>query len=198
MALKKPEMERTLSSVGKPFPGCEMRLVDDDDNDVPAGTPGEIVFSSDCMAKGYWDKPNETKELLKNGWMHTGDIGRLDEDGYLYIVDRKKDLIVSGGENISSKEIEDVIYAHPAVQECAVIGVPSYQWGKEVKAVVALREGMTATPEEIINHCAEHVGGFKKPKSVEIWAELPKNPVGKIMKREVREKFWADRERRVH
>lgn len=198
IALKKPGMERILASVGKPFPGCEMRLVDDDDNDVPAGTPGEIVFCSDCMAEGYWNKPEETKELLKNGWMHTGDIGRLDEDGYLYIVDRKKDLIISGGENISSREIEDVIYTHPAVLECTVIGVPSDKWGEEVKAVVALREGMMATSEEIMNHCAEHLGGFKKPKSVEIWPELPKNPVGKILKREVREKFWAGRERRVH
>jgi len=197
-ALKEPGMERILSSVGKPFPGCEMRLVADNDNDVPVGTPGEILFRSDYMIAGYWNKPEETKELLKNGWMHTGDIGRLDKDGYLYIVDRKKDLIVSGGENISSKEIEDVIYSHPAVLECAVIGVPSEKWGEEVKAVVALRKGMAATPGEIINHCAQHLGGFKKPKSVEIWDELPKNPVGKIMKREVREKFWAGRERRVH
>ena len=118
--------------------------------------------------------------------MHTGDIGRLDEDGYLYIVDRKKDLIISGGENISSKEIEDVIYTHPAIMECAVIGVPSDKWGEEVKAVVALREGMKATSDDIMNHCAEHLGGFKKQKSVEIWAGLPKNPVGKIMKRELR------------
>jgi len=197
-ALKEPGMERILSSVGKPFPGCEMRLVDDSDNDVPAGTPGEIVFRSNCMIEGYWNNPEETKELLKSGWMHTGDIGRLDENGYLYIVDRKKDLIVSGGENISSKEIEDVIYTHPAVMECAVIGVPSDKWGEEVKVVVALREGMKATSDDIMNHCAEHLGGFKKPKSVEIWAGLPKNPVGKILKREVREKFWVGRERRVY
>jgi len=197
IALREPEKERILSSVGKPLPSCQMRLVDDNDNDVPLGERGEIIFRSDCMIEGYWNKPEETEQAMKNGWLHTGDIGRVDEDGYLYIVDRKKDLIISGGENIASKEVEDVIYTHPAVLECAVIGVPSERWGEEVKAIVALRRGMTATSEEIINHCAEHLGGFKKPKSVEIWVELPKNPVGKIMKKELREKYWAARDRRV-
>jgi acyl-CoA synthetase (AMP-forming)/AMP-acid ligase II len=168
-----------------------MRLVDDNDNDVPLGGMGEIIFHSDHIIEGYWNKLEETEQALKNGWLHTGDIGKLDEDGYLYIVDRKKDLIISGGENISSKEVEDVIYAHPAVLECAVIGVPSERWGEEVKAIVALRKGMTATSEEIIDYCVEHLGGFKKPKSVEIRDELPKNPVGKIMKKELREKYWA-------
>lgn len=197
IALREPEKERILSSVGKPFPSCQMRLIDDNDNDVPLGERGEIIFRSDCMIEGYWNKPEETEQAMKNGWLHTGDIGRVDEDGYLYIVDRKKDLIISGGENIASKEVEDVIYTHPAVLECAVIGVPSERWGEEVKAIVALRRGMTATSEEIINHCAEHLGGFKKPQSVEIWVELPKNPVGKIMKKELRERYWATRDRRV-
>jgi len=197
-ALSEPGKEYILSSVGKPLPGCEMRLVDDDDNDVPPGEPGEIVFRSDCLIEGYWNEPEETAELLRNGWMHTGDIGRLDEEGYLYIVDRKKDIIVSGGENISSKEIEEVVYAHPTVLECAVIGVPSDKWGEEVKAVVVLKRGMTATPEEIVDFCGERLGGFKKPKSVEIWDELPKNPGGKILKREMREKFWGGHEKRVH
>ena len=169
-----------------------------DSNDVPQGTPGEVIFHSKCLIEGYWNKPEETEELLKNGWVHTGDIGKLDEDGYLYLVDRKKDIIVSGGENISSKEVEEVVYCHPAVLECAVIGVPSDTWGEEVKAVVTLKADMSATPEEIMDYCAERLGGFKKPRSVEIWEELPKNPVGKILKKEVREKFWAGHGKRVH
>jgi len=197
-ALTEPGKENLLASVGKLLPGCEMRLVDDDDNDVPHGTPGEVIFHSKCLIEGYWNKPEETEELLKNGWVHTGDIGKLDEDGYLYLVDRKKDIIVSGGENISSKEVEEVVYCHPAVLECAVIGVPSDKWGEEVKAVVTLKAGMSATPEEIMDYCAERLGGFKKPRSVEIWEELPKNPVGKILKKEVREKFWAGHGKRVH
>jgi long-chain acyl-CoA synthetase len=198
LAVTDPSREKLLDSVGKPLPGCQMRIVDDDDNDVSPGEAGEIVFQSEAIIEGYWNKPEETAELLRNGWLHTGDIGKLDEDGYLYIVDRKKDLIISGGENIASKEVEAVLYQYPAVLECAVIGVPSDDWGEEVKAIVSLREGMTASPEEIISFSAERLGGFKKPRSVEIWDELPKNPVGKILKREIREKYWAGREKKVH
>ncbi|MFH0941508.1 MAG: long-chain-fatty-acid--CoA ligase [Chloroflexota bacterium] len=198
LAITDPTREKILGSVGKPLPGCRMRIVDDDDKDVPPGEAGEIVFRSDAIIEGYWNKPEETAELLRGGWLHTGDIGKLDADGYLYIVDRKKDLIISGGENIASKEVETVIYGHPAVLECAVIGVPSEAWGEDVKAIVALKEGMSATPEEIIKFSSERLGGFKKPKSVEIWDELPKNPIGKILKREMREKYWAGREKRVH
>lgn len=198
LALREPGKEEILSSAGKPIPGCKMRIVDDNDVEVPVGTMGEITFHSQVLIEGYWNKPEETKQTLKNGWLHTGDLAKMDEYGYVHILDRKKDIIVSGGENIASKEVEDIIYSHPAVLECAVIGVPSEKWGEGVKAIVVLREGMTATEEDIINYCTERMAGFKKPKSVEIWTELPKNPVGKIMKKELREKYWAGRERRVH
>jgi acyl-CoA synthetase (AMP-forming)/AMP-acid ligase II len=198
LAITDPSKERILASVGKPLPGCRLRIVDDDDKDMPKGQPGEIIFKSDAIIEGYWNKPEATADLLRNGWLHTGDIGKVDEDGYVYIVDRKKDMIISGGENIASKEVEAVIYGHPAVFECAVIGVPSEAWGEDVKAIVSLKEGMTATPEEIIAFATERLGGFKRPKTLEIWADLPKNPVGKILKREMREKYWAGLEKRVH
>lgn len=198
LAITDPSKEKILGSVGKPLPGCCMRIVDDDNKDVPPGEPGEIVFRSDAIIEGYWNKPEETAELLRGGWLHTGDIGKVDANGYVYIVDRKKDLIISGGENIASKEVEAVIYGHPAVLECAVVGVPSEAWGEDVKAVVSLKSGMSTTAEEIIKFASERLGGFKKPKSLEIWPELPKNPVGKILKREIREKYWAGHEKRVH
>jgi acyl-CoA synthetase (AMP-forming)/AMP-acid ligase II len=118
-------------------------------------------------------------------------MGRMDEEGYVYILDRKKDIIVSGAENISARDVENVILAHPAVQECAVIGVPSEKWGEEVKAIVVSRQGMTVTPEEIIEYCRDKMAGFKRPKSAEIWQELPKNPSGKILKREIRQRYRA-------
>jgi acyl-CoA synthetase (AMP-forming)/AMP-acid ligase II len=164
---------------------------------VPRGEQGEIVFRSEALIAGYWNKPEATAELIQNGWLHSGDIGREDADGYIYIVDRKKDLIISGGENIASKEVENVIYSHPAVAECAVIGVPSEAWGEEVKAVISLRRGMSVSEAEIIDLCAEKLGRFKKPRSVEFREDLPKNPVGKILKREIREEYWAGRDRRV-
>jgi len=196
-AVTEPGKDYLLSSVGKPLPGCQMRLVNDDDQDVPPGQPGEIVFRSDAVIEGYWNRPDETAELLKGGWMHTGDIGRLDEEGYLYIVDRKKDVIVSGGEKIASKEVESVAYQHPAVLEAAVVGVPSQQWGEEPKLVVSLKPGAKATTEELLEFCAERLGGYKRPKTVEIWPDLPKNPAGKILKREIRDKYWAGRQKKV-
>ena len=196
-AITEPGKEYLLSSVGKVLPGCEMRIVDDDDNDVPPGTPGEIVFRGLSIIDGYWNNPEASAELLRNGWMHTGDIGKQDSDGYLYLVDRKKDIIVSGGENISSVEVEEVIYGHPAVLECAVIGVPSEEWGETVKAVVSLKRDAAATPEEIMEFCIGRMGDFKRPRSVEVWPELPKSPVGKILKKEIKEKYWAGRDKRI-
>jgi acyl-CoA synthetase (AMP-forming)/AMP-acid ligase II len=163
-----------------------LKIVDDNDNEVSAGTMGEIYFRTKTTVERYWKKPEETAETFKAGWFHTGDMGRMDEEGYVYILDRKKDIIVSGAENISARAVEDVIYAHPAVLECAVIGVPSEKWGEEVKAIVVPRQGMTVTPEEIIEHCRDKMAGFKRPKSAEIWQELPKNPTGKILKKEIR------------
>jgi len=159
---------------------------------------GEICFSTKGMPDRYWKKPEETAETFKNGWFHTGDMGRMDEEGYIYILDRKKDVIISGAENISAREVEEVIYTHPAVQECAVIGVPSEKWGEEVKALVVPRQGMTFTPEEIIEYCQDKMAGYKRPRSAEVWQELPKNPSGKILKKELRERYWIGEKRRVN
>ena len=176
-----------LASAGRAIINYEVKIVDDDDNDVPIGDIGEITVKSEAMMKGYWQLPEQTEEKLKNGWLHTGDLGKMDEDGYVYIVDRKDDMIISGGINIYPREIEEVLYAHPAILEAQVIGVSDDYWGESVKAVVALKEGMAATAEEIIKFCGEHLAGFKKPKSVEFWKELPKSPQGKILKRVIRE-----------
>jgi long-chain acyl-CoA synthetase len=178
-----------LASAGRAIINYEVKIVDDDDNDVPIGDIGEIAVKSEAMMKGYWQLPEQTEEKLKNGWLHTGDLGKMDEDGYVYIVDRKDDMIISGGINIYPREIEEVLYAHPAILEAQVIGVNDDYWGESVKAVVALKEGMAATTEEIIKFCGEHLAGFKKPKSVEFWKELPKSPQGKILKRVIREAF---------
>jgi len=197
-ALSDPSKEYILNSAGKPILGCVLKIVDDNGNEVPVNTMGEVCFGSRGVVKRYWNKPEETAETFKAGWFHTGDMGRMNEEGYLYILDRKKDIIVSGAENISARDVENVICTHPMVQECAVIGVPSEKWGEEVKAIVVPRQGMTVTPEEIIEHCRDKMAGYKRPKSAEIWKELPKNPSGKILKREVRERYWAGDKRRVH
>ena len=189
IALKEPGKERILFSVGKPLLGCQMRLVDDNDNDVPLGGMGEIIFHSDHIIEGYWNKPEETEQALKNGWLHTGDIGKLDEDGYLYIVDRKKDMIITGGENVYTREVEEVLYTHPLIAEAAVIGVPDPRWGEAIKAVVALDPGAIASEREIIGFCRKKIGGFKCPKSVDFIHELPKNPAGKILKKELKKRF---------
>ena len=188
-ALSSPDKEHILNSAGRPILGCTMKIVDENDKEIPVGTMGEICFHNNTIVDEYWNKPEETAETFKDGWYHTGDMGKLDEEGYLYILDRKKDIIVSGGENVSSRDVEDVILTHSTVLECAAIGVPSERWGEEVKVIVVLRQGMTVTPEEIIDYCQDKMAGYKRPKSVEIWEELPKNPSGKILKKEIRAKY---------
>lgn len=169
----------------------EIRVVDDNDNDVPTGEVGEIIGKSEAMMIGYWQMPEETEKKLKNGWLHTGDLGRLDEDGYVYIVERKNDLIISGGVNIYPREIEEVLYRHPAVSEASVIGLPDEHWGEVAKAVIVLREGATVTEGEVIEFCGKHLASFKKPKSVDFWKEFPKSPQGKILKKEIRKQYGA-------
>jgi acyl-CoA synthetase (AMP-forming)/AMP-acid ligase II len=176
-------------SVGRAYPGVDLRIVDENDNDVPIGEAGEIVFRGDLTMKGYWKAPESNLEVFKGGWVHTGDIGKFDQDGYLYLVDRKKDMIVSGGTNIFSKEVEEVINEHPAVAESAVIGVPDEHWGEVVKAIVMLREGTTLTQDELLEFCKDKMGSYKRPKSVEFVTEFPRNPTGKILKPILREKY---------
>ena len=194
-ALKeKPEL---LLSAGRPLVGTELRVVDEDDNPLPNGQIGEIIARGPQLMRGYWNLPDESAEALKGGWMHTGDAGVMDDEGYIYIQDRVKDMIVSGGENIYPRVIEEVLFKHPAIADAAVIGVPDEQWGETVKAIVVLREGMTATEEEIIDFCRDKLGGYERPRSVDFVAVLPRNPTGKVLKRELREPYWTGRKRRV-
>lgn len=188
-----------LASAGQPVFTVEVKIVDLDDQEVPPGTIGEIAARGPNIMAGYWNKPEETAYALRGGWMHTGDMGYLDDDGFLYVVDRTKDMIVSGGENIYSVEVEKIIYQHPAVATCAVIGIPDEKWGEAVHAVVVPRQGQTITSEEIIAYCHQYIAGYKCPRSVEIRQEpLPMSSTGKILKRELRAPFWEGKTRAVN
>jgi long-chain acyl-CoA synthetase len=189
--LDRPEKEqRKLASAGRPDIGVQVRIVDDQGSDVEPGEVGEIILRSKHMMVGYWHKPEETRETLVNGWLHSGDMGYYDEEGYIYIADRKKDMIISGGENVYPREVEEVLYRHPAVMEAAVIGVPDPYWVEKVHAVVTTKEGASTSAEELIAFCKKHIAGYKAPKSVELVDSLPKNAAGKILKRELRAKYW--------
>ena len=196
--LDRPEKEqRKLMSAGRPDIGVQVRIVDDDSNDVEPGVVGEITVRSKQVMVEYWHKPQETQANVVNGWLHTGDMGYYDDEGYIYIVDRKKDMIISGGENVYPREVEEILYLHPSVLEVAVIGVPDPYWVERVHAVVTTKKGASATAEELIAFCKKHIAGYKAPKSVEFVDSLPKNPAGKILKRELREKYWANQKRGV-
>jgi long-chain acyl-CoA synthetase len=190
---KSPREQQRLLSCGRPSLGVHVRIVDENGNDVPVGELGEIIAKSHHITCEYWKKPDETKKAIVDGWFHTGDIGRYDEDGYIYIVDRKKDMIVSGGENIFPREIEEVLYRHPAILECAVFGIPDPKWVECVHAVVSFRIGTSATPAELIEFCKANMARYKAPKSIEILPELPKGATGKILKREMKSKYWDSR-----
>lgn len=191
---EKPEL---LLSAGRPLIGTQIRIVDEDDNPVPNGTVGEIVARGPQIMKGYWNKPEATDEALRGGWMHTGDAGMMDGEGFIFIQDRVKDMIVSGGENVYPREVEEVLFKHPAVADAAVIGVPDPSWGEAVKAIVVLRQGEQATQEDLMEFCRGRLAGFKRPRTIDFAAELPRNPSGKVLKRQLREPFWAGRGRRV-
>jgi long-chain acyl-CoA synthetase len=186
--LGKPE-EKRLSSVGQPDVGVQVRIVDEPGNDVNPGEMGEIIVRSKHMMLEYWNKPDDTANTIIGGWLHTGDIGCYDERGYVYIVDRKKDMIITGGENVYPREVEEILYRHPSVQEVAVIGIPDPYWVEKVHAVVVLKKGAGCTADELIALCKKNMAGYKAPKSVEFIDSLPKNPSGKILKRELREKY---------
>jgi acyl-CoA synthetase (AMP-forming)/AMP-acid ligase II len=186
-----------LSSCGRPYPLISVAILDEDGQPVPAGDKGEICVRGDLVMKGYYNAPEKTAETIVDGWLHTGDVGHLDEDGYLHITDRKKDLIISGGVNVYPQEIEQVIWSHPAVQDCVVIGVPDLEWGEAVKAVVELNDGMRVSDSELMALCKKRLGSVKAPKSVDFVSMLPRSPNGKVLKREVRERYWAGRENRV-
>jgi len=190
--------EERLSSCGKPTLMCQLRLVGEDDGDVPPGGEGEIAVKTPNMMNGYLNKPEETAQTMRNGWLHTGDIGRRDEEGYVYILDRKKDMVISGGWNIYPKEIEATIHEHHAVADVAVIGVPDPKWGEALKAVVVLHSGKKATAEEIIQFCKERKGSIKAPKSVDFVDQIPLTSVGKHDKKGLRELYWHGEKRRVH
>lgn len=180
---------RRLSSIGKPLPDVEVRIVDEEGNDVPVGQVGEIVARGPRLMKGYWKREEATRQTIRGGWLYTGDLGYMDEDGYIYLAGRAKDFIKRGGEMISPEEVEQVLMSHPAVDDAAVIGVPDEEWGERVRAVVVLKPGASVTEEELIEFCRQRLASFKKPESVVFVEELPRNPMGKVLKRVLREKY---------
>lgn len=187
-----------VRSCGKPFSTVQIRVVDAEGRDLPVGQVGQIITRSPQTMKGYWNLPEETAQAIRDGWFYTGDAGYLDEDGYLYIHDRVKDMIISGGENIYPAEVENVLFNHPAVADVAVIGVPDEQWGEAVKAIVVKKPDVEVTADELIAFAKQHIAGYKAPKSVDFVEALPRNASGKILKRELRAPYWAGRERQVN
>src|SRR3954449_5756402 len=180
-----PDKERKPGSIGTPIDGVEMKVVDDDGNEVEQGEVGEVVIKGHNIMKGYWNKPDATAEAIKDGWFHSGDMGQVDEDGYFFIVDRKKDLIIRGGYNVYPREVEEALYEHPAVQEVAVVGVPDDRLGEEVGAAVVLKSGEDVSTDELREYVKGEVANYKYPRKIWLVDELPKGPTGKILKREV-------------
>lgn len=193
-----PEKEKKIfSSAGRPTFHAQVRLVDDNGKDVPPGEPGEIIVRCANMMTGYFKNPEATAETIKEGWLYTGDIAKQDDEGFLYIVDRKKDMIVSGGFNIYPREIEDVLFEHPAVKSAAVFGVPHDKWGEEVKALVVLKKEMSSTEEELVQFVKARKGSLVAPKSVEFCDSIPLTNLGKVDKKTIRSRFWKDKDRMV-
>ncbi len=188
-----------LGSCGQAIMGVQLKIVDEDDNEVAPGEVGELCARGDNVMLGYWQQPEMTAQAMRNGWLHTGDGARMDEEGFVFIVDRVKDMIISGGENVYSAEVEDAVYQHEAVAECAVIGIPHEKWGEQVHAIIRLHDGQEADEQAIIDHCHTLIAAFKCPRSVEFRAEpLPLSGAGKILKAQLREPFWAGEEKAVH
>jgi acyl-CoA synthetase (AMP-forming)/AMP-acid ligase II len=187
-----------LLSCGRSCPGVDVRVVDESGKDVPSGQPGELVVRGANVMHGYWNSPDQTQLAFRQGMFRTGDIGYQDADGFVYILDRLKDMIVTGGENVYSGEVEAVIYQHPAVRETAVFGIPDPQWGELVMACVVLKPGATVGVDELIAHCRRFLAGYKIPRRIELSpGELPKSGSGKILKKDLRERFWVHQGRGV-
>ena len=193
------EHSERLASCGREGFVTSIKLVDGEGKEIPrdGATPGEILVQSEANMVGYWQRPDLTAETIRDGWMYTGDVATWDEDGYIFIVDRAKDMIISGGENIYSTQVEAAIHQHPAVLESAVFGVPHDEWGEAVKAVVVLKPGESASEQDIIDAASQHLASYQKPKSVDFVDSLPKAPTGKILKRELRDPYWADEGKKV-
>jgi long-chain acyl-CoA synthetase len=185
---------RRLASCGRAIPGVDARVVRDDGTEVAPGEVGEIVMRGPNVMAGYWRQPEVSAETLRGGWMHSGDMATVDDEGYIFIVDRKKDMIITGGENVYSTEVENALYQHPAVLEAAVIGVPDPYWGERVHAVVVLKQGHTLEPQALADFCRRFIAGYKIPRSVEFVDALPKTGSGKIQKSEIRDRYWREYE----
>jgi acyl-CoA synthetase (AMP-forming)/AMP-acid ligase II len=186
-----------LRSCGIAWPGFEIECRRDDGSACEVGEVGEIAMRSTTIMKGYFNRPDATAATVKDGWLYTGDAGFFDDEGYLYIHDRVKDMIVTGSENVYPAEVENAVFGHPAVADVAVVGVPDEKWGEAVKAIIVLKPGETAEPSDIIAWTKARIAGYKVPKSVDFISELPRNPSGKILRRELREPYWVGHSRRV-
>ena len=195
-------MEGPLSkilSAGRAAPGAEVRVVDEKDQEVPRGENGVIVVRGDNVMLGYLNRPEETAKAIKAGWMHTQDVGYMDEQGFVFITNRLKDMFISGGENVYTTEVENALYQHPAVESCAVIGIPSEKWRESVHAILVLHAGTSATEQEVMEFCKERLAGYKCPRSVEFrTAPLPLSGAGKILKSELRKPFWEGKTKHMN
>jgi acyl-CoA synthetase (AMP-forming)/AMP-acid ligase II len=198
VTLLRPEDQlKKVRSVGRPVIGFDVKLLNTEGREVPVGEVGEIYFTGYAQMEEYYKMPEQTRSAFRGEYLSVGDLGRFDEDGFLYIVDRKTDMIISGGVNIYPVEIEDALHSHPKIRDVAVIGVPHEKWGEAVKAIVVVKEGETLTEPEVIAFCKGKMADYKKPKSVAFIDEMPRNPSGKILKRLLRAPYWEGRERRV-
>jgi acyl-CoA synthetase (AMP-forming)/AMP-acid ligase II len=186
-----------LRSCGKPIPGVEIKIVDENKNEVPTGEVGEIITKSDLNMKGYWNNDKATSEAFNNSWFYSGDLGYLDKDGFLFIHDRLKDMIVSGGENIYPAEVENALMSNSLILDAAVVGIPDEKWGESTKAFVVFKKEGEINEEEIINYTKTKIASYKCPKSINFISELPRNPSGKVLRRELRAPFWEGKDREV-
>lgn len=186
-----------LGSAGVTRTDVEVRVVDEDDHECAIGAAGEVIVRGDVVMKGYWNDPDSTSAALRNGWLHTGDVGTFDDEGYLYLLDRKKDVVITGGNNVYPTEVESVLITHAAVDQVVVVGIPDSYWGEAVHAVVVVRDGYELSAEELMTYCGEYLAGYKRPKSVDFVSELPVSAYGKVLRREVRDRYWSGLDRQV-